>query len=187
MFPNFQFDYLKPSDDASIEQVPHFYNFIGLTDRYDESLVVLSKILQAPLTDMLYITSKNTSAGMGHRDGRDARVPPPLEEEPEELQDYLQGDFMKENDLDYQLFRKANRTLDELIGAHKLEGLISDFSRILAHVQRECTPEGVKTTYLGELTECYSRDTGCAYECIDRQVELLTANGNLTCEWFWAC
>jgi hypothetical protein len=187
MSPDFQFNYLKPGEYSSVESVFNFYNFIGVTDRYDESLVALSQVLQAPLTDMLYITAKNTSAGMGHRDGRDAIEQPPLEEEPEELQDYLRGDFKKENYLDYKLFDNANSNLDRLISANKLEGLIGDFSRILAHVQSECTPEGTETNYLGDLTECYSWDAGCAYECVDRQVELLKANGNLTCEWFWAC
>ena len=38
------------------------YNFIGVTERMDESLVALAMLLNVPLADVLYLSSKTSGA-----------------------------------------------------------------------------------------------------------------------------
>jgi hypothetical protein len=183
LIKNQQFEYLQPEKSSTLDETIKFYNFLGLTDRYDESLVALAMTMKVPLTDVLYVTAKNTSAGARNIQGNTPIVQPPLEEEDQEVLDYLEGDFKKNNEIDYELFERINKTLDSLIAANKLEDAIAEFTTTLSGVQKICTPDYADAAYMGDLTNCYSRDQGCAYECIDEQSKLLAETGKLVCEW----
>lgn len=179
---NHHLRYLKQKNSSTVQDVIGLYDFFAMTDRYDESLVVLAWKLRVPLTDVLYITAKNTSAGMTPTNGNTPVVQPPMEEEPLVVQNYLKTGFKEKNELDYILFEHVDRTLNEIIAANKLEEPIAQFKAALQEVQKECTPEGIDADYLGRLTECYSRDEGCAYKCVDEKSEELIKS-QLKCSW----
>eukprot|EP00958_Prasinococcus_capsulatus_P002341 scaffold207_cov409-Prasinococcus_capsulatus_cf.AAC.46 len=78
-----QYKYLRTNDTQDLEEegrsdhevVQHLlsqYSFIGVTEMYDESAVVLARLLGVPLTDVLYVPWK--VAGSWQRPGGRPRI-----------------------------------------------------------------------------------------------------------------
>jgi hypothetical protein len=180
-----QFHYMKPyPNTTSVNDVQQLYHSIGTMDRFDESVVVLAMKLRIPLTDVLYITAKNTSSGAKSKGGHEVKPRPPFEEEPQDFQDYLTGDeFKSKNARDFELYEYANKTLSEEIKANDLEATVVEFKEVLKEVQEKCTPKDVNDAYIGDVMECYSRDEGCGYKCIDSYSIKLVGEGRLQCQW----
>lgn len=166
---NFMFRYMRRSAHDSLEDVWRLFDLIGITERFDESLVALAAMLHIPLSDVLYISSKNSTAAMKDAFNRTMYAHPPIEEEPVVVQEYLMNEFRKANALDYQLYERAKQSLSEKVVDMRLQPLIVDFNRSLLEVQQACNPTDVSSDYLGHLATCYARDWGCNYECVDRK------------------
>ena len=53
--------------DSIIQGILDEYDFIAVTERMDESLVVMSRLLRLPLEDLLYVVTDNLSGSfVGH-------------------------------------------------------------------------------------------------------------------------
>jgi len=109
---NFMFEYLKrahssdtPGSLVGGTLVGGVYGFIGLVERYDESMVMLSYLLRIPLSDVLYLKSKESS--------KRAVLHPSITEEEFAVRSYAAGaEFNTSNALDYQLYAAASAELD---------------------------------------------------------------------------
>merc|ERR1712048_1024088 len=55
---HFEFNYIRPSINSTMDDVISAWDFLGVTELIDESMVVLARMLRVPLTDMLYIATK---------------------------------------------------------------------------------------------------------------------------------
>ena len=82
---NYVFNYLIKNHSDTPESlvggalVGGVYGFVGVAERYDESMVMLSFLLRIPLSDVLYLKSKeSTMRGL-------VRHPSMAEEDPEVL------------------------------------------------------------------------------------------------------
>jgi hypothetical protein len=109
---NYMFKYLKREDSSDTPQslvgsalVGGVYGFIGLAERYDESMVMLSYLLRIPLSDVLYLKSKESA-------NRAVRHPSMAEEDFAVRSYAASTDFNSSNALDYQLYAAANAELD---------------------------------------------------------------------------
>jgi hypothetical protein len=167
--PNFMFRYLRRSAQDSLKDVLRQYNLIGVTERFDESVVALAASLRIPLSDVLYISSKNSTAAMKDAFNHTMKGHPPMEGEPQAVKWFLGNEFRKKNAMDYQLYEHANSMLSETVKNERVGAAVASFRFTLREVQEACSPADVTTAYLGHLLKCYARDWGCNYECIDRK------------------
>lgn len=94
--------------EKSIEILEKAFFFVGITERFDESLVILKRLLRQRglMFDMRYVPLNPTVEVAG-------------EVEPEEEIAQIYGDFvLGENPIDTALYNKANTLLDEAIKAY---------------------------------------------------------------------
>jgi len=164
--------FLAPYGGASPEQTLEAYNFMGLTDRFDESMVVLHDILGIATADILYMTAKNSSEGQaGELDvkrGTTIVAHPALERMEPEIQSLVTDpEWISQHQWAVSLHKLAGKRLDEriqAIGEAEFARRLDLYHRMqdAAHVScRQATSAGPKPA-------CYWNDNGCQYLCLDR-------------------
>lgn len=155
------------------------YDFIGLVERFDESLVVLQLIFGLNVGDILYISSKVSNNDVYYSHIRQpncfklksANVTP-------EMKKYFKSNFWYvRNAADFLLFMAVNQSLDntiQQIGSDKFEKALTEYRNILPLAQEKCTPFRVfPCSPNGTLQRkrssknCYFDDCGCGYKCLD--------------------
>lgn len=165
---NNQFKYIRKSPQDTVDDVLSMYGMIAITERMPESMVVLAAILKIPLSDVLYVeASKQNSEHI------------PFDEEPQDVQEYMNGTFRQKNDLDIQLLQRANALLSARIKDMHLESAVEKFNTFLANAQETCKVEGSDRAPIETLTKCIIADEACNYECLAQFDEI----GRKTCEW----
>ena len=104
---NYVFNYLiRNHSDTPESLVGGVYGFVGVAERYDESMVMLAFLLRIPLSDVLYLKSKeSTMRGL-------VRHLPMAEEDPDVRAHLASAEFNASNALDYALHALANAELD---------------------------------------------------------------------------
>jgi len=178
---NNQFRYIRPTANYTIQEVLDTYGVIALTERLEESLVVLAATLKIPLSDVLYFkASKNSSED--YMDGYSHVVihaHPDISQEPPEVQEVLANQFQVDNAIDYEFYAAANATLDRKIEEMNLYSQIEVFRKFLAKAQDHCYVEHSPMTPVEDITDCIVDDQGCNYKCLDR----FRQQGLDMCEW----
>lgn len=156
-----------------VQQMLHRYNYVALTERFDESMVMLQLLLDVPLGDILYL---NTKVNGGYDDTCRTIVSPNITSE---WKTYFQSEEWQDRiSLDLQLYRAVQRsfdaTIDLVIGRDVFERQL----RLFRHAQKivhetcpsqtnfPCTPEGKNRPYWD--TDCMFIDMGCGVECLDK-------------------
>lgn len=137
---------------ANPSAVLDLYDFIGVVEQFDESLVALAMILRLSLGDFLYVSAKNSSTASPDltywADGRGrgaskvaAFVPhPSMVDEPEVVRNFARNGFAARNSGDFELYRAATARLNatiESLGSRYLQALAS-FRTAMEDVSREC-------------------------------------------------
>jgi Sulfotransferase family len=139
------------------------YDFVAVTERFDESMLLLAHRLGVPWSQVLYVPSKVAADGRQERfNGHTFTfVPhPAFVQESAEVQLELVS-FRRQNHLDYELHRLANQRLDQLIaeyGEVEFRAQLAEFQRALAQVAEECVrhdPPGL--TFVKAAGPCYWR------------------------------
>ena len=183
---NYLYRYLTPTSPGLLGPPPMAlvrdeYSFIGLTERFDESVVMLAFLLRVPLSHVLYFRSKDSAAA--HT--ADASVVPhrPVEEEPPEVRQFATSrEFNVSNALDLELHDAASAELDRRWAANKgeLDAALASFRAMLVNATRTCELQGesyarAKATGheggRGTAGWCYWSDHGCGYRCLDENFE----------------
>lgn len=169
---------LGSSNNANelIENVLNEFNFIGITERFDESLVALQLILGLQTSDILYLPAKSSG---GYDDGHSGTCNyiQPTVLSPD-MKHFLQSEpWLDDNKNNYLFYNAVNRTLDRTIAAIgflKFNHALRNFMLAKKLVNEECTTDVVKFPCtkdgikLREMdTDCYKEDWGCGYACID--------------------
>lgn len=148
------------------------YDFIGLAERFDESVVVLSMLLGLPLRDVLYLSSKQS----GGYDGLCFQIRQP--QVTESMQRHLQtAEWQTYIAPEVALWRATNTSLDltiDQLGRTRVEKQVRLFQTVVQAVQETCRSiTKFPCTATGETipaneTDCLVVDMGCGLECIDR-------------------
>jgi len=158
------------------------YDFISITERADESLVVLTMLLNIPLGDVLHLDSKRSG---GYDDGgfqqkcffiQPANLSPEIEEF---LSSKLWRKYIKPEEL---LYRAANHSLDltiDRLGQAKVADRLTQFRHAQQVAQKRCGPitkfpcssEGERRSTTN--TDCFMHDFGCGLDCLDQIAEEL--------------
>lgn len=142
---------------SDIDAILDSLDFVGITERYDESLIVLKHLLDLDYFDLLYLPSKVSGDELLHP----GRVGEKFREFSVEVQSFFNTSFAEANALDLELFDKANLRLNEEIlrigvGFHRE---LREFQSLLAEVRSACTAE--------QARKCLWWDNGCGIECFD--------------------
>lgn len=178
------------SREQEIEHIMANYDFIGVSERMDESLVVLSMLLLIPIADIVVLPSKQSG---GYDDGRSKKGCVKLKSKwsTPKIDEYLYGDFLKGN-WDYLLYQAANVSLDRTIDALGRDR-VAEGVRLYQHLSQqnevECrskatfpcpTPPGLKNAYFHTVRaqqSCYFEDAGCGHKCTDTALQTASSDG----------
>lgn len=170
------FDRSKHDHVQAANHILRNYNFIGITERLDESLVVLMMQLRLKIADILYLSAK----GRGGYD--DAGGPsymctyiwpsfisPGMKKHfaSDEWQDMIKNDML--------LYNAANRSLDmtiDALGRKAFNQNLEKFHEAQELAKVQCLPTAAfpcdKAGYLNKYTDCIWRDSGCGKTCLDQ-------------------
>ena len=174
----FILDYLKLREfDTREEEIAHViqnYDFIALSERMAESLVVMGMLLKIPLADLIVLSSK-----AGEYD--DASTPQGCVKltrawTTQTIDAYLAGDFLKDN-YDMILYQAVNASLDltiDALGRDRVVAGIASYHTLSAKNGRECKQKAIfpcPRTLPNHTTlskrDCYFQDSGCGHACTD--------------------
>jgi Galactose-3-O-sulfotransferase len=166
------------SDAASeLNFVLKEYDFLGVTERLDESLVVLMLLLKLPMADVLYYSSKVHSGLFARGPGTKCIYLQPSTVSDEMRSFFASDAWNRKIRSDMTLYRAVNRSLDmtiDALGRHRVETELARFRRAQAlvrqrcqgKVQMPCDKEGDMARPVEE-TGCLVGDVGCGMECLD--------------------
>lgn len=113
---SFQYNYMRREQrKMSVKDVLASYDFVGVLEQAEESMVVLADILNVSLTDVLFISAKLSdqqstwTTKPGEKQNHTAVPHRPLAQEPAAVREYVTNEFRKMNPFGLRLIR--HRTL----------------------------------------------------------------------------
>ena len=173
-----------------VAQVINGYNFIGIIERLDESLVALQLLLGLDTSDILYMSSKvhgtyDRRPIMGNRQSYECvklasfnTTKDDKELSSKQIVSYVTSDeWFAKNYGDYLLYHAANisldRTIVETIGLPKFAKALKEYRNMQHLAQRHChnkvfypcSTNGIDQIELSN-TNCLSNDEACGYKCM---------------------
>lgn len=161
-----------------VQTILNDYDFIGVTERFDESLVALRLLLGLNAGDILHLPSK---VGGEYDDGaygnKCVRIMPKVTTR--SMDKYLSSaEWHNRNEITFLLHKAANKSLDltiqnigqdefnEALAEHKyLMSLIND--RCASKAIFPCSKDGKRQVNKSEY-DCYFMDSGCGHPCINQ-------------------
>jgi hypothetical protein len=177
---DFIFNYIRTDKNSDDEKNFHFikknYNFIGLTERFDESMIVLAYKLNLTMNDILYIKSKDSnSSAIDQFSGHAYQPHSTLLNEEVEVKEFINSDeFRRNNFRDFELIKHVNKVLNKQIrkiGKQKFSRLLLEYQRLLGRANDLCSSPILAQYHnavdITNVTDCYWRDNGCFYKCLD--------------------
>ncbi|KAI2506915.1 sulfotransferase family [Fragilaria crotonensis] len=189
MHQNYLVKYLRLTKfETREEEIKHTiqnYDFIGVSERMAESVVVMSMIFRVPLADLIVLSSKVE----GYDDGTTSSGCVKIRRSwtTPKIDAYLAGDFLHDNS-DIILYHAVNASLDltiDALGRDKVMAGVVSYHELTAKNKRECEQRAIfpcpltlpNHTILASQ-DCYFQDTGCGHKCTD---EVLRAESDA--EW----
>lgn len=170
-----------PRINSTVETVNDIlseYDFIGITERLDESLVAMQMILGLETNDLLYLRAKSNG---GYDDAATQNrtctyivpsfVSPGMQEffaSSKEWNDRTAGDVLLYNAVDKSL----DLTIDQL-GRAEFTKKLKLFRKTLALAEKTCTNVRFPCSESGQVnnkTDCLWLDSGCGVHCLDKIV-----------------
>lgn len=175
-----QYTYLRTQSDEyyeeknftvaeMVEDILHDYDFIGLVERFDESLVIMRLLLGLDAKDILYVSGKKS--GSYSRFGEKCKFVPHHYKTPE-VEDYLESEEWKEKSkVDYALIEALESSYEATInsiGRKKFEKALKEHKKLLKKIELKCN-DVYKCSDTGEPKQgdCLWGDIGCGNKCIN--------------------
>lgn len=159
----------------AVEQILNEYNFIGITERMHESLVVLKLLLGLELNDILYVQSTKTSGGFDDGVYNDTCVYIVKSFVSLGMQDFFatNGKWKEYTRGDLMLYQAANKSLDLTIaalGKDLVKRELQEYERAMQvaqetcqNVKLPCSADGLRQ----KKHDCLYWDLACGYECLE--------------------
>lgn len=152
----------------AVNEIIDNYDFIGITERLDESLVALQMILGLKTSDILYSSAK----GNGNWDDKGFYIQPSFVSEGMESF-FASSTWAELSQGDYLMYLAANVSLDRTIdglGRKQFDEKLQLFRYAKKLVLNNCTQ--IKPVYsaAGRMynTDCLLADAGCGNACFDQ-------------------
>lgn len=159
------------------KDIMNTYDFIGVTERFDESLAVMVLLWNLEPTDVIVLSAKQSG---GYDDAGETGVcnkivrPPPSSRR---LEDYWSNEHAVDN-ADFLLWEVANRSLDrtiEKLGVARVAATVDEIRSLRQLAETWCTDQAhFPCNYRGETQfqlsskSCYVQDAGCGHKCVDK-------------------
>lgn len=163
-------------DDFSVNQILSQYNFIAITERMEESLIVLKLLLGLEMEDILFMPAKkhgSFTTGVPPERPCVYIVPPFLTPG---MQEFFESQYWKNyTRIDQRLYDAAVQSLDntiEALGRQKVQEEVLVFRQALQYAHQRCEERTVykcnsKGDFVDSNSTCYMWDVGCGYECLN--------------------
>jgi len=155
------------------------YHFVGVTERMDESLVVMKLLFDFPDESIVVLDSKR-SGGMDDGEwGKCNKIR--KAHTTKDVDEYISpgGTYRSTND-DYFLYEVANQSLDKTIermGRERVEREVLHHRALRRMAEEACynttifpCMEGMAGKKRNRVNDCYISDMGCGHECIIRAI-----------------
>jgi hypothetical protein len=174
LHPLQQFDRDKHDPVEAAQEILKEYDFIGITERLDESVVVLMMLLNLKMGDILFLSSKTkgTYDAFG-KNGDCTYIQPSFVTDG--MQEALESKtWQKEVQNDQALYVAANQSLDltiDRLGRENVEKELVRFQKAKQLIAERCEPTTVfpcdQSGQPHQDTDCLWMDSGCGTECLD--------------------
>jgi hypothetical protein len=161
-----------PIDFAN--QILQDYDFIGVTERLEESLVAFKMLLNIPMADILHLNSKVSGGYIDSSDPFKCELLPETVITPE-MQEVLDSPKWRESiKHDVLLHEAVNRSLDltiDRLGRKQFEKNLLLYRMAMQEVENRC-PSKVTMVCSADgifnpVNDCIFEDMGCGNECLD--------------------
>jgi len=176
-FRNWMFEYVRPARCAtSVECVVDAFDVVGVAELFDESMVLLADVVGVPLSSVLYLPAKVSSASRhppndnNNTTGESAAT---TQSSSAGLRAFFASPaWLEANELDYALYAAARRRLEEAFDrTPKLRADLETFRATQHTAVEACGSLQNETTSSSAASRrdwCYWGDNGCGFECMDR-------------------
>jgi hypothetical protein len=163
-------------DDFSVQQILSKYNFIAITERMEESLIVLKLLLGLEMEDILFMPAKrhgSFTTGVPPEHSCVYIVPPFLTPG---MKEFFESQYWKNfTRVDQRLYDAAGQSLDNTIqalGRQKVQEELVIFRQALQYAHQRCEERTVyrcnsRGDFVDDNSTCYLWDVGCGYECLN--------------------
>ena len=145
---------------CEVERLLDSYDFVGLVEREDESLIAMKFLFSLKFRDILHMSAKirsdnPKSAGRLHEPGPD-------------LQRYMAEDFYEKSRVDRALHAGANARLDSTIARYgdAFHDELERFETMMVEAIQFCGFP-ITTQEFNRNRDCYWKDNGCGFKCLD--------------------
>ena len=161
--------YIGLRRDKGAAEIMAHYDFLGMTERFEDSMLLLRHKL-APLLghirlgDILYLKSKDSNAGPGVKDDIGAVFVPrkPLAQQSPRVRAFFDSAEFKENNArDWDLWRTVNATVDQEINQLLSAETRAEYHKMLTDAKSKCRK------FMEEKRDCFWNDNGCGISCLD--------------------
>lgn len=156
--------------NSMIQTVLDQYDFIGLVERFHESLVVIKILWDLNYGDLLYMNAKE-SGGYDYLCNKIIKS-----NVSERVQLFFESKLWKSKVKGDEMFyaavnRSLDLTIDQVIGKEVFDKELFAYNSLLQRAQDRCMPSTIfpcdEYGQKIDKTNCYNRDEGCGYECLD--------------------
>lgn len=163
------------------------YDFIGIVERFDESLVAMQLLLGLESSDILYFAANRKNQWQRAKVGRNTYVcRKPLDWEIDIISEpairkYVMEDteWYAQNYGDYILYEAANQSLDRTILQIGLDVFVNElkkFRSLLKRAHGECIPKfpcsfDGQDQFNESRYDCMDGAVACGYKCLDSITE----------------
>ena len=160
------------------EEIMPLYDFVAVTERMDESLVVL-KMLWGLDTGDIIVSAAKAGEWSYNWDPKGTCFKIPRTEHTEGVMEYINTDFRRANG-DFLLHAVANRSLDltiDALGRDEFDREFATYKALKTATTSICQSNATfPCSKSGEWQEgfredCYEYDVGCGYRCIDNLLD----------------
>jgi len=172
---------------ASVYKIFHNYDFIAVTERMDESLVVMKLLFGLKDETIVVLDSKRSGSsfipvkGVGDLEGRIChKIQPSFTTDDVDQHIAVDGEYRSTN-LDYFLHAVADRSLDrtiDMLGRDRVQKELLRHQQLRQravdacqeNVELPCTKEG---DFSKASRDCYYNNIGCGHRCIMDTIQKL--------------
>lgn len=175
LHPFLRYDRDKHNPFQSANEILRSFDFIGITERLDESAVALMMLLDLRMADILYIPAKS-NGGYDAGGAQKCTYIKPKSVTPA-MRDLVESELWQEQvKNDRLLYESANRSLDltiDSLGRERFLNELNRYNEARKYIQHKCFPQVVYpcgyngTFILDEETDCLWKDSGCGTTCLD--------------------
>jgi hypothetical protein len=174
--------------DLVRDGILNFYDFVGVVERMEESLVVMKILFDLEFRDVIVLSAKQSG---GYDDGGMVRknengvkenvcIKIPKAFTTPEVDQYLVHNFTKDN-YDFVLYAAANRTLDltiDALGRQRVETGVREYRMLMKLAEHHCQSKTVfpcsaegKYQRSAAKESCFAMDSGCGHKCVQHILE----------------